>query len=473
MKTTLNAGSLGLSADDREQLWRTVTEEVERYFDGVSSRPVSPVLDPAGLRKVLASFDFESPLTPRQAVAVAVDGLSRWQVHTPHPRYFGLFNPAPTAMGIAADTLVAAFNPQIAAWSHNPFAAEVELHVIRALGERFGYQADTIDGTFCSGGMEANHTALLTALVYRFPQFSERGLRSLSGQPVFYVSRESHHSFLKAARMCGLGTEAVREIEVDESLRMRPEALCEAIRSDLEAGHAPFLIVGTAGTTSAGAIDPLSELADVAAEYGLWFHTDAAWGGAAALVPELRPLLLGIERSDSITFDAHKWLSVPMAAGVFITRHSSILSKTFSMPSAYMPKDAAELDVVDPHQHSMQWSRRFTGLKVFLSLLVAGWSGYEVAIRHQTAMGELLRRRLIEAHWEVVNRTQLPLVCFTSGRNDRDIANSVVKSGAAWISPTLIFGRTVIRACITNYRTQPSDVEHLVTTLGEARLLHS
>ncbi len=206
----------------------------------------------------------------------------------------------------------------------------------------------------------------------------------------------------------------------------------------------------------------------------LWLHVDAAWGGAAALVPEMSPLLAGIERSRSITFDAHKWLSVPMGAGIFLTRDRTVMDRTFRVQTSYMPKEAAGLDIVDPHLHTMQWSRRFIGLKVFLSLLVAGWDGYAAAIRHQTEMGQLLRRRLAGAGWEIVNNTQLPVVCFVdpSGGDDRQkrIALSVVASGEAWISTTLLGGRrTVLRACITNFRTDSSDIEALLATLDRAR----
>jgi glutamate/tyrosine decarboxylase-like PLP-dependent enzyme len=392
-------------------------------------------------------------------------------VHTPHPRYYGLFNPAPTTMGIAADALTAAFNPQLAAWSHSPFAVEVERHLVRAIGSRFGYPPETADGVFTTGGMEANHTALLAALTQHFPDFHAKGLRALDAQPVFYVSSESHHSFLKAARLCGMGADSVRQVEVDEQLRMNPKALSDAIQRDRENRFAPFLAVATAGTTNAGVIDPLPALAGVAEEHGLWFHTDAAWGGGAAFVPELRKLLAEINRADSITFDAHKWLSVPMGAGLFLTRHASILDRTFRVSTAYMPKDAAGLDIVDPHLHSMQWSRRFIGLKVFLSLLAAGWDGYAEAIRHQTRMGQLLREGLARTGWEIANETPLPVVCFArpgaTAEEHQQIASRVIRSGEAWISTTVLAGkRTVLRACITNYLTQESDIAALIELLA-------
>jgi len=454
----------------RSALWRQIADIIEHHAQHVDELRVAPQLDPAAIRAMLEPCDFSRPLSPNEAVALAAVGLTEHQVHTPHPRYYGLFNPAPTTMGIAADALAAAFNPQIAAWSHSPFAAEVERHLVRALGARFGFSET--DGAFASGGAEANHTAVVVALSAAFPEFNAAGLRNLPAQPVLYTSSEAHHSFRKAARMCGIGTDAVREIGVDASLRLRPDELEAAIIADRASGLAPFLIAATAGTTNAGAIDPLPECAAVAQQHGLWLHVDAAWGGAAALVPELRPLLTGIEHADSITFDAHKWLSVPMGTGLFLTRRLDAMDRAFSMRTAYMPREAAGLDVVDPHLHTMQWSRRFIGLKVFLSLLVAGWEGYERAIRHQTAMGDLLRTRLASAGWQIENDTLLPVVCFTDphGADPHAMAMDIVASGEAWLSTTLLAGkRTTLRACITNYRTTSEDIAALIDALGRAR----
>jgi len=467
-----------LGPGEREALWRQVAAAVESYVKEVDGLTVAPLLDPAAIRALVEQVRFDSPIAPDEAVSFAIDGLRNHQVHTPHPRYFGLFNPAPTTMGIAADTLVAAFNSQLAAWSHNPFAAEVEMRLAREIGAKFGYERAATDGVFCSGGAEANHTALLSALRHHFPRVSEDGLFALDARPVLYASSEAHHSFAKAVRLCGLGSGSIRAIRADAHLRMDPAALEQQIDRDRAEGLAPFMVIGTAGTTSAGAIDPLAELAEVSDSEGLWFHVDAAWGGAAAFVPELRSLLAGIERADSITFDAHKWLSVPMGAGLFLTRHPDALTDTFATAQSYMPRDAEGLDIVDPFNKSMQWSRRFIGLKVFLSLAVAGWEGYARAIRRQTAMGDLLRETLESEGWRVVNRTPLPTVCFVDGRSTRGaeadylraICAAVVSSGRAWLSTTVLGGSTpALRACVTNYRTGPDDVRALVDALNEAR----
>jgi len=463
---------LSLDSPMRAALWKRLIEIIEDYVSHVCQGRVTPELDPQKIRDVLASVDFHVPQDPLAALDFVAQNLWRYQTHTPHPRYYGLFNPAPTTMGIAADALVAAFNPQLAAWSHSPLAIEIEQHLVRTFGCRFGYEPGSTQGTFASGGAEANHTAVLAALTSAFPDFPRHGVRALPGQPVLYASSESHHSFVKAARLCGLGWEAFRPVPVNEDLQMDPEALAAFIAADRARGLLPFMIAATAGTTNAGVVDPLGRLAQVAARERLWCHVDAAWGGAAALVPELRAVLDGIECADSITFDAHKWLSVPMGAGLYLTRHHDILERTFRTPTAYMPREAAGLDVLDPHLNSIQWSRRFIGLKVFLSLMVAGWEGYAEAIRHMTAMGDLLRSQLRTAGWLIANKTVLPVVCFADpGPANLDaVAREVVLSGEAWISTTRLQGsRLVLRACITNYRTQPDDVQALIASLQRAR----
>jgi glutamate/tyrosine decarboxylase-like PLP-dependent enzyme len=248
------------------------------------------------------------------------------------------------------------------------------------------------------------------------------------------------------------------------------------IEEDRGLGYEPFLIIGTAGTTGAGVVDPLVAISEVARANRLWFHVDAAWGGAAVLVPELRAVLSGIETADSITFDPHKYLSIPMGAGMFLTRHRYALSRIFSVSTAYMPKEGERLAVVDPYVHSMQWSRRFIGLKLFLTLATTGWDGYARILRHQSEMGDLLRKRLTASGWSIVNRTKLPVVCFTPSDEEWDMAmhqrasDAVVESGSAWISTIMLGGKKpALRACITNYRTGPEHLETLLVVLSNVR----
>ena len=226
-----------LEKSARAALWRQLVEGIEAYTEGIAAHRVTPEMDPARVRAYLSAADFERPMDAIEAFGFVMEGLWRFQTHTPHPNYYGLFNPAPTTMSIVADTLVAAFNPQLAAWSHSPFAIEVEQLLVRALGGRFGYDPAATDGVFCSGGAEANHTAVLTALGSAFPGYLARGARALDREPVLYVSSESHHSVLKAARVSGLGMQAVREVMADETLRIDVSGLRAAIARDLSLIH--------------------------------------------------------------------------------------------------------------------------------------------------------------------------------------------------------------------------------------------
>ena len=465
---------LFLDPTTRARLWDALREIVETYIEKIPAEKVAPALQVPDIRAMVATFTFSEPQDAANIFRQIALRLTKNQVHTAHPLYFGLFNPAPTSMSIFADALVAALNPQLAAWSHSPLAVEIEAHLIRSLAAKFGFDYKQAEGTFATGGTESNQTALLCALTTKWPEILDNGIQSIRCRPVFYISREGHHSFVKAARICGLGNAAVRETKVGPDLRIDIDALSQLISEDRANGRIPFMLVGTAGTTSAGIIDPLPQLATIAEQEHMWFHVDAAWGGALALVPELCSSLRGIEEADSITFDAHKWLSVSMGAGMYLTRRLGLLERVFSLSTSYMPREAQHLAVRDPYVQSLQWSRRFIGLKLFLSLAVAGWSGYEQVLRHQIRMGNLLRARLTESGWELVNQTPLPLVCFTHRERltnftaHQDLATRIVASGKAWIS-TIQLGEhkaPALRACITNYRTDESHLSRLVDCLS-------
>jgi len=309
----------------------------------------------------------------------------------------------------------------------------------------------------------------LVALTRHFPGYGDAGLRQgVDGQPLIYLSQEAHDSFVKIAHHTGLGRQALRTIPADGALRLDVAALEAQWESDRAAGHRPFLVVGTAGTTSAGVVDPLPALAAFCRERGLWFHVDAAWGGAAALSPRLRPAVQGIEQADSITCDAHKWFSVSMGAGMFFCRHREAVAETFRVRAAYMPGEIQ--DTADPYTTTIQWSRRFIGLKLFMTLAELGDDGLAARIEHQAAMGELLRRELAGAGWQLLNDTPLPVVCFSHPRLTPDkmaaLLDLIYRRGELWISATRLRGQApALRACVTSPHTGPGDVTFLVQVL--------
>ena len=432
---------------------------------------IVPDVAPHEIRSHLeARYDFAAPAPLEDVVADVEEMMRRWHVQVTHPRYFGLFNPSVTQASVVADTLVAAYNPQLASWRTSPAANEIERHTLAWLAAKFGLPPDA-SATFTTGGAEANLSAVVLALTRAFPEYGDRGLHGIRAAPTIYLTDQAHDSFHKIAHMTGIGRTALRTVETDGDFRMDPKDLTRRVDEDRRAGMSPFLVVGTAGTTAAGAIDPLRNIASVSRTRGLWFHADAAWGGAAVLSPVLRHHLDGIDEADSITCDAHKWFSVPVGAGMFFCRHPAVVAEAFRARTAYMPPSRGA--AVDPYTASAQWSRRFIGLKLFLALAERGERGYAAMIEHQTRMGDLLRQRLAGDGWTIVNNTPLPLVCFTrGGLVASEFLSALYREQIAWMSEVRLRGAApVVRACVTSFRTTSSDIERVVA--GMTRIAHA
>ena len=356
-----------------------IRNEFRNAESSIADGPIVPNVTAGEIRAYLGSrFDFTKAMPLEDVVADVEKMLRAWQVQVTHPRYFGLFNPSVTLASVVADTLAAMYNSQLANWRTAPGANEMERHTLAWLAERFGFPADTI-GTFASGGSEANFSAVVVALTWAFPEYGERGLRHLDGEPAIYLTEEAHQGFNKIAHMAGLGRRNLRIVATDANLKMNVDDLRRCVAADRREGRLPFMVIGTGGTTTAGVIDPLSEIGQIAKEQGLWFHADAAYGGSAVVSPRLRPHLAGIELADSITCDAHKWLSVPMGCGIFLCRHRDSVAQAFRADVTYLSlnPDAEDATITfNPLTHSPQWSRRFIGLKLFMALAERGEAGY-------------------------------------------------------------------------------------------------
>ena len=432
----------------------------------IANGPIVPAVTPEEIRGNLAErYGFSTPVDLDDVCADVERMLQTWQVQVTHPRYFGLFNPSVTPASIVADTLAAMYNPQLATWRTSPAANEIERHTLRWLAGKFGLPADAT-ASFTSGGAEANFSAVVVALTRAFPQYGDAGLQRVVSAPAIYLTGEAHHSFNKIAHMTGLGRRALRIVATDGNLKMDLDDLARTVAEDRRNGFVPFMVIGTAGTTGAGVIDPLPDLARFCRSENLWFHVDAAWGGAAIVSPRLRAHLAGIEAADSITCDAHKWFSVPMGAGMFFCRHAGTVAEAFRATTSYMPGTTDS--VLDPYTSSVQWSRRFIGLKLFCSLAHHGESGYVDMIEHQARMGDVLRETLTHAGWRIVNTTPLPVVCFTrEGLVTSSFLERLYARQIAWMSEVrLNGGAPVLRACITSFRTTPADIECVVREMS-------
>jgi glutamate/tyrosine decarboxylase-like PLP-dependent enzyme len=454
------------SAAERARLDGWLTAALIAALERVRAGPVTPTIDMARFSAELTAMDFEAPRPVEQLLEWTLERMEHGIVQMTNPRYFGLFNPGANFPSQCADRIASVFNPQLASSASSPVPVALESHLIRAVARRAGFGAEAT-GHFATGGSEANYTALVCALTAAHPRFAHEGVRAFAGPPTFYTSRECHIAWLKVAHQAGVGRGALRLVATDGTGRMDRQALAQAIHADRAAGAVPIMLVATAGTTGAGMIDPLEACADIARREDLWYHVDAAWGGAAIASERMRGLLAGIERADSMTIDAHKWLATTMGCAMYITARGPILSEAFHASTSFMPSSVAG---IDPYLNSVQWSRRFLGLRLFLSLGAAGWAGLGAHLERSVAVIAEVRERLTALGWTVANDSALAVldVLPPQPRDVRALVRRVVESGRAWVAPTTFEGRDVVRICATHGETAQSDIEELVAALSAA-----
>jgi glutamate/tyrosine decarboxylase-like PLP-dependent enzyme len=453
------------TATNRARVDALLNEELERAMVRVAEGSIIPSIDMPTFRAELDSFDFGEPRPLDLLLSWVINKMEHGIVQMTHPRYFGLFNPAPNFPAQCADRIVSVFNPQLASSASSPVPVELERHLIRSVARRAGL-GDSATGHFATGGSEANFTSLLCALTAAHSNFSAKGARAFTGPPVFYTSRDCHIAWLKIAHQAGIGRTALRLVSTDGHGRMDPQALLDAINMDRENGAVPIMVVATAGTTGSGMIDPLAICAEIARRERLWYHVDAAWGGAVLASDRLRGLLSGIEHADSITIDAHKWFATTMGCAMFITTHGPLLSEVFHASTSFMPSSVSN---IDPYLNSIQWSRRFLGLRLFVSLAAAGWAGYGAHVERSTQVIAKVKERLTATGWSAVNDSPLAVLNVVPPialGDARSIVRRAVATGRVWVAPSTFEGQDVVRICATSGEVTLQDVDELVSVLN-------
>jgi aromatic-L-amino-acid decarboxylase len=469
-----------LDSSRRRQLGYRLIDRIDEYFASLKDRPVQP---PAGQRSFLPQHR-DLPEIGEDAATVLDDLCSQMMeqgFHVPSANYFGLTNPTPTYMAVLAEALVAALNPQLASLARSQLASRIEHQTVGWIAERIGWKDSQYGGTFTSGGTEANLSALAVALTHRYPHVSDNGLLGLAKHPVVYASSEAHHSLEKSLAILGLGRKALRRIPVTESAEIHLPALEASIAADRQAGLEPLAIVGTAGTTSSGAVDFLPALAKICRNQNLWFHVDGAYGAAAIFSDRHRALVEGIELADSIAIDPHKWLAMPFAAGVLLTRHPALLEPTFGLDTSYLPR-ATDNSLPDNFRISAQWSRRMNSLKFWLTLRVHGRQAYEELIDSQLRLAASMESRVLETGaFDLATPRRLTVLNFRA-RAARDlalpeeeiarlhhaIAAEITQDGQQWISTTRVRGRSVLRMMVISYLTEERHIDALAIKLQQA-----
>lgn len=433
--------------------------EAWRSFD--TSRPNQPLLS-ATIEKLLGEPLPETGSPVLQTIDEAAEILDE-STSPSRPRYFAYIGSSGLEIGVVADALAAAHDVNLA--TRAEAATTIELEAVRWVAEFVGFPAT--GGSFTSGGTISNMTAIVAARERALPGSRTTGLGGL--RPVVYASREVHYSVRRAAEILGIGADNVRQIDVDDKRRMRPERLAAAIDDDLVAGRVPVCVIATSGTTLTGAVDPLDAIADVCEPRDVWLHVDGAYGLAAASAPVTAPLFAGLARARSVSMDAHKWLFLPKACGVVLVREQSDLVRAFSHADTYMPHEEELPNAVET---TLEYSRPFRALKLWLAFRTHGAAAFRAAIGDNIRLARHLAARVREyaPELELLEEPQLSIVCFRhvpDGVADVNAHNAVLvrliqRDARCYVSSGEVDGRTYLRPCIVNYRSTEADVEALV-----------
>ncbi|TYB55392.1 aminotransferase class V-fold PLP-dependent enzyme [Nonomuraea sp. PA05] len=364
-----------------------------------------------------------------------------------------------------ADFLIAALNKYVTVWQLAPACAQIEATAIRWLCDLFGYPGQA-RGILTSGGSMANFSAVVTA------RTTLLGEDFLGGTA--YVTAQTHASCAKAALLAGIPRAHVRVVPAGPELTMDPQALAGMIEDDRRAGLRPFLVIGSAGTTNTGAVDPLPELAAAARGAGAWFHVDAAYGGPFQLTERGRSRLRGIELADSITIDPHKAMFLPYGTGALLVRDGSRLRQAHHVGAEYLQDLGEEEDIPNFTEYSPELTREFRGLRLWLPIKLYGLGAFREALDEKLDLAELACERLLEQGFEVPWRPSLTAVAFrwAPGHGDADAFNAELLSRVtarrrALLSSTRIGGRYMIRICVVSHRTHRDRVEEVLDIVSE------
>ncbi len=485
--TSGRSAPVDMSPEEFRKLGHRLIDQIAEFLRELPKKPVTPSEEPTDVGALIGRST-PLPKVGTDAGALldrAAELMFNHSLFNGHPRFWGYITASPTPIGMLGDLLASAANSNLGSWKLGPMATEIESQTIRWIAELIGYPTDC-GGILVSGGNMANFVGFLAARRAK----AEWDIRELGATPagtkkmVVYTSAETHTWIQKAADLFGLGTASVRWIPTDKQKRMNTNILENQIQSDLEAGLLPIMVVGTAGTVSTGAVDPLFEIDKICRKYKLWFHVDGAYGGFAAKVPGTPHDLKGMELADSVAVDPHKWLYAPIEVGCALVRTPAHMTDAFSYHPPYYHFDDSVTNYVD---YGMQNSRGFRALKVWLALQQVGSDGYVNMIGDDIRLAEMLYR-LVDEQPELERFTQglsittfrfVPMDLRTKvGHADTDkylnklneeIMLALERSGEAFVSHAIIDGVFVLRVCVVNFRTSEDDMKMfpaLVCQLG-------
>src|SRR6202162_5526732 len=456
-----------MTHEDFRSYGHQVVDWMADYLENIRDYPVLPTMQPGDLVDRLPSEapergetmdvileDFEQSIVP---------ALTHWN----HPRFLAYFAISGSKPGILGEMLTAALNVNGMLWKSCPAVTELEQVTLSWLRQWMGLPRDFFGIIYDTASISSMH-AVAAAREMADPEVRTRGN---TGRLVMYTSEHSHSSIEKGAITLGIGQDNVRKIPVDENFRMRVNILRERMEADWRAGQKPFLVVATVGTTSTSSIDPVPAIADAARDYDAWLHVDAAYGGAAAVVPELRGILDGADRAHSLVVNPHKWLFTPIDLSVFYTSQPDILRRAFSLVPEYL-KTGQDTRAVNYMDYGVHLGRRFRALKLWFVMRHFGHEGICEIIRAHIGYAQKLAN-LIRSHpdFEVAAPTPFSLICFRyrgSDEDNRALLEKINASGKAFLSHTVLNGQFVLRLAIGNIATEWQDLEEVWELVKQA-----
>jgi aromatic-L-amino-acid decarboxylase len=466
---------LAMSSQEFRAMGYQLIDRVAEFMDSLPERRVTGGEPPSDVRQALrAELSLpEQGRDPALLLNRAADLLFDHSLFNGHPRFWGYITSSAAPIGALGELLAAAVNPNVGAWPLSPMASEIEAQTIRWIAEMIGYPTDC-GGLFVSGGNMANLVCFLAARKAKTGW--DVRTEGLAGARLrVYCSRETHTWVQKAADISGIGTEAIRWISTDDRMRMDVSALRRQITIDIQAGDMPFLVVGTAGTVSTGAIDPLPELASLCREFSLWFHVDGAYGALAAMLPDAPADLGRLREADSVAVDPHKWLYAPLEAGCALVRNQDHLRNAFAYHPPYYHFGTEAINYFDL---GPQNSRGFRALKVWLAIQQAGREGYVRMISGDMRLAGQLYESIarfpeiepITHSLSIATFRFVPRDLHSGGEEVQDyldqlnceLLTRLQNGGEAFLSNAVVHGRFALRACIVNFHTELADVEALL-----------
>ncbi len=461
--------------DQFRTVGREAVDWVAEYLESVDDYPVLARVSPGDVRGALPALppedgeDFDAIL--RDFRDVIVPGITHWN----HPAFHGYFAVTGSGPGILGELLSSALNVNAMVWRSSPAGTELEelstdwLRFLLGLPESF-------DGVINDTASVSSLVALAAAREANLPEAFADGLHAAPRARI-YASEEAHSSIYKAGITLGLGRNGVRAIPSDDQYRMRLDLLREAIEEDVAAGIRPIAIVATLGTTSTTSVDPVGDIADVAEEFGAWLHVDSAYAGAAAMLPELRPLFSGWERADSVVLNPHKWLFTPVDCSVLYSRRPEMIRAAFSLTPEYLrtPELGKAKNLMD---YGVALGRRFRALKLWFVMRYFGARGLRERIRNHCRLAAHFADRIDgETGWERAAPVPFSTVVFRwvgAGAADLDAMNMAIleeanATGRVFLSHTRLRDRTFLRLSVGNLKTGPEHMARTWDILSEAR----